>query len=41
MKATPPATAAALHYLVTPARLHAHRWHITLTIARPQATQRG
>ena len=40
MKATPPATAAPLHYLVTPARLHAHRWHITLTIARPQATQR-
>ena len=29
-----------LHYDIRPASLNAHRWAVTLTIARPQALQR-
>ena len=32
-------TPAAVHYQVEPADLHAHLFHVTLTIARPQALQ--
>ena len=28
------------HYDIRPASLNAHRWAVTLTIARPQALQR-